>query len=170
MGFRILNGRIAPSNSSAFSCFTRNGNSVVDYVLLKDWNLHLIRSFHIGSSDHAQLEMVVFGGSDSSPVNTKQSNLNNHDVPGSSCINRLIKGYDKRFISDSLPLDNLKTALCSDNISKFLHRIQKEIEEENIPVEDMVKLPGTELVNISINCFRCVNPFGSGHRGYNKAK
>ncbi len=111
MGFRILNGRIDPSNSSAFSCFAQNGNSVVDYVLLKDLNFHLVRSFHIGSlndfSDHAPLEIVLFGTSNSSSVNTNQLNPNNHDLPDSSSIDHLINNCDKCFIPDSFSLDNL---------------------------------------------------------------
>ena len=62
-GFRILNGRIDKNNSSGFTCFSSNGNSVVDYALLKQDLFHLIKSFRVNEvtdlSNHCALEIEI---------------------------------------------------------------------------------------------------------------
>ena len=62
-GFRILNGRVDVNNSSGYTYFSNNGNSVVDYALLKQDFFSRIKSLQIKElselSDHCPLEIEI---------------------------------------------------------------------------------------------------------------
>ena len=58
---RIVNGRIG--NSNDFTFFSRNGSSVIDYLLTHEQNLHLLNSFQVcpfnKRSDHTPLSFSI---------------------------------------------------------------------------------------------------------------
>ena len=47
-GYRIMNGRVDKDNSSNFTCFANNGNSVVDYALLRQENFLMVEKLSVG--------------------------------------------------------------------------------------------------------------------------
>ena len=68
-GLRILNGRISGDFMGEFTCFTPNGNSVVDYFissesLIKNILFFKVNKFlgHCELSDHCQISIMLRTG------------------------------------------------------------------------------------------------------------
>ncbi len=100
-GFRILNGRIDKDNSSVFTYFSFNGNSTVDYALLKQNHFSLIKSLVIKEfsdlSDHCLLEIEIRVQLHCDNANKDIASQAENTNCSTSNIEKLRNNFNKRF-------------------------------------------------------------------------
>ena len=154
-GFRILNGRIDKNNSSGFTCFSSNGNSVVDYALLKQELFPLIKSFRVNEvtdlSDHCALEIEI---------STQFESENNDITPVAEAIKRPLSNMEKlknnfknKFYVNQSTLDNLSSLIQGSETDDFLNDMNDQLRNKEIPVDLIIDSLRSKLIEISRKCF-----------------
>ncbi len=153
-GNRITDGRINPENSSSFTCFTSNGNSVVDYVLSKSNDFNLIENLQIGElsqlSDHCPIEFKIktYSSSYDSRLPLLQSSVRNTNS-NKNVIENLKDNYKMKLIWKDNSADLLQLAYNCDDVSAFLRDIEVELDDENILVERTVSSLRPKIIEIA---------------------
>ena len=161
-GYRILNGRINENATSSFTCFTSNGNSVVDYGLSKSGFFDMVEKFHIGElceiSDHCSLEMIIKSCSLSSKKDAPSKTNSKPHAPSS--MDNLKNSYKNRFSLKSDSLESLKLSIESVESREFLMKIERELDDEESSVEAIVDSLRQNLIQIAEHNLHSRSIFG----------
>ena len=160
-GFRILNGRVDKNKSSGFTRFSSNGNSVVDYALMKQDFFNLIKSFRVNEvselSDHCSLEIEIktqfqITGKGS----TRISEIVNNPPSNTDILKNNFK--HKFYVGDST-IRNLCTLINNREIAEFLNKTNDQLGNKDMPVHLIVNSLRCKLIEISEQCFETKNIF-----------
>ena len=166
-GYRIMNGRVDKDNSCNFTCFANNGNSIVDYALLRKENFCMVEKLRVGElcelSDHSPIEISL----KTSYVSNRNESLFEVSEVSSTISNEntLLREYDKQFyVNDDSILENLSLAMEGREIMNFLENISELLDKDDLNIEIIVELLRSKLVDISESHFSSKKLF---HKNWN---
>ena len=104
------------NNSGNFTCFTRKGNSVVDYFLVKEDFLEQIADLKVGSinefSDHTPIQVAIKANLCNSV--SRHVCVDKEEHVGSPCdssTDRLKESYVIRYVPDEAAAGRIRLAL-----------------------------------------------------------
>ena len=127
-GYRIANGRIGSDKEIGnFTCYKPNGNSTVDYLLIKDKDFDKLSNFEIGElneySDHCFLSLKIKRN-----VGETQSLITDEN------LENLRLNYNQKLIYDNTSKDKIKESLNSVDITNHLNQLDKDLDKIAVPV------------------------------------
>ena len=143
-GYRIANGRIGSDKENGnFTCYKPNGNSIVDYLLIKDKDFDKLSNFEIGElneySDHCFLSLKIKRNAPHSKENAIANQPNEKLGETQSSITdenleNLRLNYNQKFIYDNTSKDEIKESLNSVDITNHLNELDKDLDKITVPV------------------------------------
>ena len=162
-GYRIMRGRVDKNNSSNFTCFANRGNSVVDYALLREENFSMVDKTSVSElcelSDHSSIEISI------KSLNVINESETRPDVSVMNSItsdeNMLLQTYKNQYyINDASKLETLSLAMENNEIPAFLENISNHRDNDDLPLEEIIALLRTKMIDLSEAHLRSRKSFG----------
>ena len=171
-GLRIVNGRVNKNESGNFTCFTQKGNSVVDYVLVKEDFLEQIADLNVGNinefSDHAPIQVAIKANLRNSVSHHVCDDKEEHvGSPCDSSIDRLKESYVIRYVPDEATAERIRLALYDVRVHEFLALISNELQNPGVPVEVSISKLRSKLLEISEICIPSKILFKKAYKKHN---
>ena len=164
-GYRILNGRVDKKLSNSFTYFSKNGNSVVDYALLKNENFRLVANLKVGNlcelSDHCPIEITIKSSHSCNVMANKPIEITatgQQKTFECSKMN-LVDDYSKQFIASANTIEELKSYIENENVKEFLDTIKDQLENDDPPIDTVIECLRSKLIEIAANNFQARNIF-----------